>query len=54
MMHQNILVFIVSLDLRVSNRRYTYFSAAFKSAVLLTMTVNIASELHFNALHSLT
>jgi len=44
----------VSLVLSVSNRRYKYCSAAFKSAVLLTIIVNIASEMHFNASRSLT
>ena len=35
------------LDLIVSNRRYGYCSAASKSAVLLTMTVRIASAYNF-------
>ncbi len=43
------LVKIVSFDLRVSNKRYKFFSAACKSAVVLTMTVKIASEMLFNA-----
>lgn len=41
----------VDLPLSVSNRSYEDFPAAVKSAVVLTMTVNIASNMHANAFH---
>ena len=42
------------LALSVSSRRYKHFPAAVKSAVLLNMTVTIASNMHFIALSGLT
>ena len=44
---------IVSLDLTASNRRYACLLSSCQVRGLVTMTADMASEMHFNALRSL-
>lgn len=49
----DLTVTTVSLEATVNSRHHEYLYAALKPAALLTITVVVASEMHFNALCTL-